>query len=441
MAATERGLYGEYVYSVSEISTRIREVLELEFAKVGVEGEVTRFTVAQSGHAYFSLSEQTEQGTATLDCVIYRFARSGIAPLRNGQRVIATGRITSWAGSSKYQLNVWAVWEKGLGDLLRRLEELKRRLAEEGLFDQARKRRLPFWPRRIGVVTSLQGAAVRDIVRTVLSRFPAKILIAPSLVQGEGAAENIAAQIAALNLVPDVDVVIVGRGGGSFEDLWPFNEEVVVRAIAASRVPVISAVGHEIDHVLADEAADLRAATPTAAGQIVVPDIRELWVQLESTKARLYNAAARVVNQALQRLDESRDKLEWVATRLLAEPKHKLALLEARLFARHPARMLEAERKSLDHTSQRLLAIGRRLLQPARHSVETLAARLVPLSPLAPLQRGYALVRNSKGRLISRYDQAQVGDAVEVWLGLGAMECEVTSTRPERQPLTEQGTI
>lgn len=424
--------------TVAEVSARVKEVLEGTFPRVSVEGEVTGFKVSGSGHAYFALTERPEGGAGTLalECVLYRFTRAAqTVVIQNGRRVVATGRISSWAGSggSRYQLVVQAVREAGAGDLLRRLEELKRRLAAEGLFDAGRKRPLPFWPRRIGVVTSLHGAAIRDIVRTVLARFPARILVAPSLVQGEGAAEAIAAGIEALNRVPDVDVIIVGRGGGSMEDLWAFNEEVVVRAVVASRVPVISAVGHTSDHVLSDDAADACAVTPTAAGERVVPNIAEIRGDLDAAEGRLREAVARTMDLAGRRLDEAEARLARAGTRLLAGPGHALALLEARLRARHPARTLREERRHLEQTATRLQTLGRRLLEPARHRVDSLALRLRPLDPFAPLERGYALAKTPDGQVVFRHDQVRTGDALDLWLGQGALDCVVTGGRPDRE--------
>ncbi len=430
--------FADRVLTVAEVSALVREVLEGTFPRISVEGEVVGFRVASSGHAYFSLTEKPpgETSTLTLECVLYRFARAAQSVIiQNGKRIVAKGRLSAWAGSggSRYQLVVQAVREAGQGDLLRRLEDLKRRLAAEGLFDASRKRPLPFWPRRIGVVTSLQGAAVRDIVRTALGRFPARILIAPSLVQGEGAAEAIVQGIAALNRIPDVDVIIVGRGGGAMEDLWAFNEEAVVRAVAGSRVPVVSAVGHEVDHVLSDEAADWRAPTPTAAGQAVVPDISEIRATLLALESRLRAAAQRSLDQAARRLDDAEVRLRNAGSRLLTGPRHALALIVARLHARHPARTLREERRHLVQAACRLVAAGQRLLEPKRHRLESLSLRLRALDPFGPLERGYALARTRDGAVVQRYTDVSPGDWLDLWLGSGALDCVVQATRAERE--------
>jgi exodeoxyribonuclease VII large subunit len=422
--------------TVLEASRRIREILEATFARLSVQGEVTGYKGRHaSGHHYFSLAESDPAGgTARLDCVVWRSSRAAAGlDLRDGERVVVTGRVTGWSGSSRYQLVADRVERSGDGDLLRRLEELKRKLAEEGLFDAARKRPLPFLPRRIGVVTAARGAAVRDIVRTVLARWPSRILVTDVRVQGEGAAVEVAAGIAALNRIPDVDVIIVGRGGGSMEDLWAFNEEIVVRAVAASSKPVVSAVGHESDHVLTDDAADARAATPTAAAQLVVPSISEVRDGVSDLHARMRAALSRRVETAGQRLDDAEARLKAVGGRALAEPRRRVELLSARLAAAHPARRLAEERRRHEHAAARLAAIADRLLDRPRSSIEKLAFRLAPLSPFAPLDRGYALARTPDGRIVRSHDQVSRGDPVDVLLGAGALSCLVTDARPDRE--------
>ena len=344
--------------------------------------------------------------------------------------MVVTGRISAYAGRSKIQLIADHVEDAGTGDLLRRLEELKRRLGAEGLFDSARKRPLPFPPRCIGVVTSLRGAAIRDFVRTVRSRYPGRILIVDSLVKGEGAAARIAEGIESLNRIPEVDVIVIGRGGGSLEDMWAFNEEILVRAVAASRVPVVSAVGHEIDHVLTDEAADLRAATPTAAGQLVVPSLAELLQQLALLRDRGRIAIRNCLDTAGQRADEASDRLRNTSFRLFDRHRSALDSLGARLRARDP-RLALAERQRLHRmVSDRLRALGTRLLEPHRSALGRFELRLAPLDPFAPLGRGYALVRTSDGGIVRGHDQVGVGDRLDVRLGVGALDCEVLGTRP-----------
>ncbi len=466
------------VFSVAQVSRLVKTLLETSFARIRVEGEVTGFKRAASGHSYFALTERDpEGGTLKLECVIYRFARAAAAvDLRDGQRVVATGRVTSYGGTSRYQLNVDAVEEAGIGDLLRRLEELRRRLADEGLFDADRKRALPFLPRCVGVVTSLRGAAVRDIVRTILARFPVRILVVDSVVQGEGAAEGVARGIDLLGLVSDVDVIVIGRGGGSLEDLWAFNEEVLVRAVAACSVPIVSAVGHEVDHVLTDDAADVRAPTPTAAGALVVPSLEDIDASLDVLHDRLASALTRRVEVAGQRLDDletrlkaaggraldlpgrrvddASQRLARAGDRLLKDPRQGIDVLGARLGAAHPARRLGEERRraiglaerlralgprlldrhrvTVDTEAGRLRTAGRRLLDPHVASLEACRLRLLPLSPFGPLERGYALVRRPDGRLVHRADQVAPGDSIGILLGAGALDATVNATRSDR---------
>src|SRR5438552_254269 len=285
-------------YTVSEISQAIRRTLEGSFERVRVRGEISGFKRAASGHLYLSLKDTD----AVLDAVCWRMSagRLAVRP-EDGLEVIATGRLTSFPGRSRYQLIIDALEVAGVGALLKLLEERKQKLAAEGLFDAARKRPLPMLPRVIGVVTSPTGAVIRDILHRLADRFPRHVLLWPVLVQGEQAAGQIAAAIRGFNAlppdgpVPRPDLLIVARGGGSLEDLWAFNEEIVVRAAAASAIPLIAAVGHETDTTLIDHAADRRAPTPTAAAEMAVPVRAELAAQLTEHGQRMAGAAARLV--------------------------------------------------------------------------------------------------------------------------------------------------
>ncbi len=420
------------VLTVAQVSRQIKLLLEDSFPRVRVRGEITGYKKAASGHAYFSLAERDVGGqTLKLDCVLYKFSRASSRALRDGDLIVAAGRVTAWGGASRYQLVVEQIDDAGEGDLLRRLEVLKRRLEAEGLFDPARKVILPFLPRKVGVVTSMRGAVLRDIVRTLWARYPIPVLVADTLVQGESAAAGIAAGIAALDARDDVDVIIVGRGGGSLEDLWAFNEEVVVRAVAACRTPIVSAVGHEVDHVLSDDAADERAATPTAAAQRVVPVMDDLRAGLQDARDRLGQALQRRIEVAGQRVDEVGARLAVAATRLLDGPGHRLEVAGHRLAARHPARTLAEERRRADVLGTRLRTAGLRLLDPARTRVDALELRLRPCSPFAPLARGYALARTGQGELVNRFDQVAPGSTIEVLLGTGALDCTVDRPHPD----------
>ncbi len=289
--------------SVSDVTRRIRESLEDQFAEVWVEGEISNLRAPSSGHLYFTLKDAHSQ----LRGVLFRSGATRLRfALQEGLCVIARGRISVYEPRGEYQLIVDTLEPKGVGAWQLAFEQLKERLAGEGLFDEARKRPLPEFPRTIGVVTSLTGAAIRDIVAVLRRRCPVvNILVVPVPVQGEGAGDRIAAAIRALNEVPQVEVLIVGRGGGASEDLWAFNEEAVVRAIAGSRVPVVSAVGHEIDVTLADFAADYRAPTPSAAAEAVVPVLNEILARLGELEGRLCRLMDTGMQMQRHRLDRS----------------------------------------------------------------------------------------------------------------------------------------
>lgn len=415
------------VFSVDQVSKLVKTLLEDTFPRIAVEGEVIGFKRATSGHCYFTLTDRDGRGgTLRLDAVAYRGSQAARGPdVVEGTKVRAHGRVSSYGGTSRYQLIVESIEASGEGDLLRKLEELKARLLAEGLFDAGRKRPLPFLPRRIGIVTSLRGAAVRDMVRTILSRYPARILVHDAVVQGDGAVRDIVAGIRALNRVPDVDVIIIGRGGGSMEDLWAFNEEPLVREVAASRAPIVSAVGHEVDWVLTDHAADVRAPTPTAAGQLVVPSWDELVVELDDQAERLAYGLSMQIDKAEARVDDLADRLNRAGSRVLSAPNHSLQVLEARLNAHQPSRRITDEERHLMSLSARLRQAGRRLLEPAHNTLQGLEIRMKSLDPKAPLERGYSLTRTPDGRLVRSSNQVDKGDHVEVLLGQGSLSCVV----------------
>ena len=292
--------------SVSELSAQVKRTVETSFDRVRVRGEVSRPAFASSGHVYLTLKDDR----AVLDAVCWRsqVPRLSVRP-EDGMEVICTGRLTTYAGRSKYQLILEAMEVAGEGALLRMLEERRRRLAAEGLFDEERKQPLPFLPERIGVVTSPTGAVIQDILHRLEDRFPVHVLVWPVRVQGDGASGEVARAVRGFNAldgrgaVPRPDLLIVARGGGSLEDLWSFNEEEVVRAVAASRIPVISAIGHETDTTLIDFAADLRAPTPTAAAERAVPVRTELLVRVTDSGSRLLQATARMTEHARTRVE------------------------------------------------------------------------------------------------------------------------------------------
>ncbi len=442
----------ETILGVSALTRLIKETLTESFPAVWVKGEISGFLKADSGHLYFSLKEGKE---AVLACVMWRGAASrlGFAP-QNGTEVEAFGAISVYEPRGTYQLLVETMRPGGLGALLVALEELKRRLAAEGLFDPARKRRLPRYPASVGLVTSPTGAAVRDLVKVLRSRWPGlRIVLAPVRVQGAGAAEEIAAAIRRFNRYGRVDLLIVGRGGGSLEDLWAFNEEPVVRALAASALPVISAVGHEVDTTLADLAADVRAATPSNAAEIAVRDRAEVARQVAQWRARLDRAAAQAIavrRQRLaaltgkygfrrhrdllglwqQRLDGLIERLRAAASVELRAARERLAAALARYGLRQWRLPIEERRREIDALRRRLTDAAVPRLHTERRRLAGYAARLRALSPRGVLERGYCLARTADGRLLRAAGAIGVGDDLTLEFARGEADARVTAVRP-----------
>ncbi len=409
--------------TISELSQQLKRTVEDRFGFVRVRGELSGVKRAASGHLYCSLKDET----ARLDAVMWRGSvqRLGFAPA-DGVEVIVTGKLTTYPGRSNYQIVVDRMEIAGEGALLALLDKTKARLAAEGLFDPARKRAIPYLPRVIGVVTSPTGAVIRDILHRLRDRCPSHVVIWPVLVQGSGAAGQIAAAVRGFSdlpadgPIPRPDVVIVARGGGSIEDLWAFNEEVVVRAIAAATIPVISAVGHETDTTLADFAADRRAPTPSAAAEMAVPVRAELAAALAERDARRQRAVSRQLAQARERLDQRVRRLpqphallapqaqrldDW-GERLHRALAHRTALAAARL-ARHAGSLrppllearLRRERERLNALRLRPDGLVQRLAS-ARARVDALDRLRRSLDPEAPLLRGYVLVSDAHGALV-----------------------------------------
>jgi len=425
------------VRSVSEMSQAIKRSLEGSFEFVRVRGEVSGFKRAASGHLYFSLKD----ARAVLDAVCWRgtAGRLGIAP-EDGMEVIASGRITAYPGRSRYQIVIERLELAGEGALLKLLEERKRKLAAEGLFAEDRKRALPYLPEVIGVVTSPTGAVIRDILHRLADRFPRHVLVWPVLVQGEGAAEQIAAAIRGFNGLPAggetprPDLLIVARGGGSLEDLWAFNEEVVVRAAAESEIPLVSGVGHETDTTLIDFAADLRAPTPTAAAEFAVPVRRELLDQVLDAARRMGAASQRLmverrvelegqarglpdpwrlIEEISQRLDDRAERLVNAAANLMARRRGLVAELAAALP--HPRQQLTLARERLAAPAARLAVLLEKppVLSDAGSALTALARVLESVSYENVLKRGFAVVHGPEG-LIARAAQITPGLALDI---------------------------
>lgn len=435
------------ILSVSELTASLRGLIEEHFIDVWVEGELSNARVWTTGHLYFTLKDRGAQ----IKGVMFR---SAIRLLRfkpeDGLHVLVRGRLSVYDPKGEYQIVAEHMEPRGHGALQLAFEQLKQRLAAEGLFDAGRKRPLPALPRRIGLVTSIDGAALRDIIRVLRRRYPnAHLVIAPSRVQGDGAAGEIARALRMLGRIDGVDVIIVGRGGGSLEDLWAFNEERVARAISAAPVPVISAVGHETDFTIADFVADLRAPTPSAAAELVVRRKDEFCGHIDRLGERLHAAAMHRLRRFQARVHalEARPSLAGVPARVAMRGRH-VAELRAALsramtagLARH-SRRHDGLRRSLEQCDprHRLAAIRARLIaedgrlrsalaarvHAADARFRAVAARLDSLSPLAVLARGYAVCWNAdRTRIVRRASDTAPGDRVHVTLERGELTCNV----------------
>ena len=446
LAAIHRPVRGpEEVISVSELDRRLRRSVEDASSRVWVEGEVSSLKRAPSGHVYFSLKDETED--AIIECVMYRFnALRARRYLNEGARLQLIGQATVWAPRGRLQFVVNEVRPVGRGALLEALEQLKQRLAAEGLFANERKRPLPDAPRIVGVVTSASGAAFHDIVTVAFRRGDVKIVLSPALVQGEDAPVSIVRALNLLERYPGLDVVVVGRGGGSGEDLMAFNDERVVRRVATLRVPVVSAVGHEVDFSLTDLAADVRAATPSQAAELVVPERRArsaAWQrahgalqraalarllrfrgQIERARARLADPRFTIAERQ-QELDELSGGLRRRALETLAERRTRLELLTRRLYTRHPRAVLAFARADLGPLDVRLESAARRRLARAEARLSEAATRLDGLSPLSILSRGYAIATRPDGRVVRASDDVALGDEVTLRLGRGRLTARV----------------
>ncbi|MCI0722657.1 MAG: exodeoxyribonuclease VII large subunit [Acidobacteria bacterium] len=431
------------IYTVSEITADVKACLESEFSEVCVEGEISNLAVAASGHLYFGLKDKGAQ----IRCVCFR-GRARFLKFRaeDGLQVIASGDLSVYEPRGDYQLIVDFMEPKGLGSLQLAFEQLKARLQAEGLFDARYKKPLPVLPICIGIVTSPTGAAIQDILRILRRRHESvRVLIYPARVQGQGAAAEIAAGIRALNRLADVDVMIVGRGGGSLEDLWAFNEEIVARAIFESRIPVISAVGHEVDFSISDFVADLRAPTPSAAAELVVSQKSEMLERVAGLDRRLQQSLqfhlSRLRNRVLtltasrvfasaegrlgfyrQRLDELAFRLEYRLRGCLKELKGREQLLAADLGRFDLWQMIRLRRETVGRQISRLQAAARLFLQSTGGKVQRLESSLRALSPLAVLERGYAICRDSQGNIIREATALQKGDPFSVRLAKGVID-------------------
>lgn len=440
---------GPRVYTVGELTREVKAILEARFPGLLVEGELSNLRKPSSGHLYFTLKDED----ACVDAVLFKTQARALkfAP-DNGHKVLVRGRLSLYEPQGRYQIVCDSIEPLGAGALQVAFEQLKARLAKEGLFEKARKRPLPYLPRRIAVVTSPSGAAVHDFLRVLHRRYPnLPVLVVPARVQGEGAAQEIARAVGRAARAARVDVVVLARGGGSLEDLWPFNEEVVARALARCPVPTVSAVGHEVDFTIADFVADARAATPTAAAEMLAKVKEELVADLAVRRARLVRAfraqqaerrhalhagrvriadPRRLIGERRLKLDRLEQRLGDRAAQAIGQRQDALQTLRERLARAHPREQLHRLRREVARLGERLSAIAHRALSQRRQRFEGLAGRLDALSPLRVLARGYAVAFDGRGHALRSSAEASPGDRISIRLGEGALDARVVAALP-----------
>jgi exodeoxyribonuclease VII large subunit len=442
------------VYSVADLDRRLKRAVEGATADVWVEGEVSSAKPAPSGHVYFCLKDEREE--AIIECVMYRSS-----PVRarrlivDGARIQLRGRATVWAPRGRLQFMGDVARPAGRGALLEALENLKLKLATEGIFSPDRKRPLPVHPAVVGVVTSASGAAIHDIAKVAFRRAGVRIVLSSTVVQGPGAADRVVWAIERLERLAELDVVIVGRGGGSADDLMVFNEEIVVRKVASCRVPVVSAVGHEVDMTLTDLAADARAATPSQAAEMVVPDeramtrrlfdlcsrmVRSMKMHVAEDEATLASLRARFSNfrftlaEREQQMDDMTQRLEQAMRRAGGRKRADLERLHRRLVARHPRSVIAASRAALGPLEVRLEGAFRTRLGRGRAKLGEQLARLDAMSPLAVLARGYAIATTTSGRAIRDASEVTAGQTVSIRVHRGTFSAKVDEAGADDAP-------
>ncbi|MEO7387445.1 MAG: exodeoxyribonuclease VII large subunit [Gammaproteobacteria bacterium] len=441
---------GKKVLSVSQLNRLARQLLEQDLPVFWVEGEVSNLARPASGHLYFSLKDDKAQ----IRCALFRGrGRSTDINVANGHQVLARGRVSIYEPRGDYQLIVEHLEPAGEGLLRRRLEDLKRRLAAEGLFDEARKRDLPPLPRRIGVITSPSGAAIRDVLHILKRRFPAiPVVLYPVQVQGDQAKFDIVRALEVASSRNECDVLLLARGGGSLEDLWAFNEEIVARAIAACPIPVVSGVGHEVDFTIADLVADVRAPTPSGAAELAVPDGSDWLRRVQALERRVTVTARRALDgsrfafrtlnarlarchpgfmlrQNAQRLDDLRAQLGGALRTQLTLDQLRVANALARLRSNSPAVLVRMSTNQLASTRLRLAAAARARLVAPGTTLAVLSGRLNTVSPLSTLERGYAIVQDATGRVVRSTAQVQAGDGITARVADGIIKATVSPYR------------
>jgi len=399
------------VYPVSAVNRYVKQLLQQDMILSGlwVSGEISNFKRHSSGHLYFTLKDRDGSIAAVM------FAgdtRSLSFRPQDGQQVQVQGYVSLYEKTGQYQLYVRRMEQQGSGQLYQAFEALKQKLQIQGLFDAERKKPIPAYPRRVGIVTSPTGAAIRDMVQIARRRHPGvQLVLYPALVQGIDAAPTIVAGIRALDRMPEVDTIIVGRGGGSIEDLWPFNEEMVAMAIAQAKTPIVSAVGHETDFTIADFVSDMRAPTPSAAAELTVPDVRSVLTKMDDLSRRR--------NRTLQRRQQ--------------EYRQQVALIWQKIQALDPRRKLDELRQQLDMQEQRQRHLWQQCLQQRQYRLAHLSSSLELLSPQHQLDKGYAMVMDTEGKVISAADQVEKGQTLSVQLKDGKVMTEVLKIQKQRR--------
>ena len=441
------------VYTVTEITRAIKFSLETEFLQIWIEGEISNLRIPSSGHMYLTIKDEKSQ----IKVVMFRSSKSQLKfEPKDGDKVIVKGKITVYEPRGEYQAVIEYMEPRGIGALQLAFQQLKEKLLKEGLFDEKFKKIIPLLPQKLGIVTSPTGAAIRDILNIINRRFPnLHILIVPVKVQGEGASREIAAAINDLNQIADVDVIIVGRGGGSIEDLWAFNEEEVARAIFKSKIPVISAVGHEIDFTISDFAADLRAPTPSAAAELVVKDknvlletvitlnkrfLRNIRGILAESKVKLKNLTGRKVlldpltpiHEKQQKLDEITLRMERGVKKIFETQKARIQSSGKHLFLLNPLVKIKQHKTLLAEQDKKIITQMNFKLNILRNSINATMKRLDSVSPLSVLKRGYAVCRTyPEGKVLKDSRKASIGEFVKVQLSKGKLLCNVTDRENE----------
>jgi exodeoxyribonuclease VII large subunit len=440
------------VYTVSELNTELRFLVETTFPLIWVEGEISNFKPASSGHWYFSLKDNSSQMRVVMWASSHRFMKW---KPKDGMKVLVHGRLTVFEPRGEYQLDIVQIVPHGKGDLFAAFEQLKGKLQKEGLFDQKRKRPIPMLPKKIGIVTSRQGAVIRDILNILNRRYAnLHVLLYPAKVQGEEAAPTIVEGIRVLNRFRDIDVLIVARGGGSLEDLWPFNEEMVARAIVASKIPVISAVGHETDTTISDFVADLRAPTPSAAAELVVLKKEELAERLVNCSKHIFSSAQRRIlsmkhrtqilaqHRALaglphkihtfqQRVDDFDHRVRTGLTRYNQIVTRRYLMAGQKLSASQLRHLIEVKRSRLNKILGDMKNVFEKKNNLRKNALSRGAGKLDSLSPLAVLERGYSIACLEEGEILKYSSQTAPGEKIRIRLHRGRLKCQVTEIENE----------